>query len=42
MMFTKMVDKYGVEGKKSRVKGLGFIDDEVAFQKDKIIKKRTL
>jgi adenosylcobyric acid synthase len=40
MMFREIVDKFGVETERpTREDGLGFIDDTIYFQKEKILKK---
>ncbi len=39
MMFKKLIDRDRVESNFGEMDGLGFIDDEVVFQKHKILKK---
>jgi adenosylcobyric acid synthase len=40
MMFNKIIDKDSIESKELiTVEGLGFIDDDIIFQKDKIVKR---
>ncbi|HIP11604.1 MAG TPA: cobyric acid synthase [Arcobacter sp.] len=42
MMFENIIDKDAVESEKScSEKGLGFIDDDIIFQKEKILKKQS-
>ncbi len=39
MMFNRLIDKEHIEGDREIVDGLGFIDDDIIFQKDKIVKR---
>ncbi len=39
MMFNRLIDKKHIEGDKEIVDGLGFIDDDIIFQKEKIVKR---
>jgi len=39
MMFKKLIDKEHIESSKEIVEGLGFIDDNIIFIKDKIVKR---
>ena len=42
MMFEKIIDKDGVESENTCIEtGLGFIDDDIIFQKEKILKKQS-
>ncbi len=39
MMFKKLIDKDNIESNISSIEGLGFINDNIIFQKDKIVKR---
>ncbi len=39
MMFNRLIDKDNIESNISSIDGLGFIDDNIIFQKDKIVKQ---
>ncbi len=39
MMFNRLIDTEHIEGDREIVAGLGFIDDDIIFQKDKIVKR---
>ncbi len=39
MMFKNLLDPYYIESNQAITKGLGFIDDNIIFQKEKIVKK---
>jgi len=39
MMFKKLLDPDHIESNQTITKGLGFIDDDITFQKEKIVKK---
>ncbi len=39
MMFQKLIDNYAIESEKKEVEGLGFIDDNIIFQREKIVKR---
>ncbi|SFV71741.1 Cobyric acid synthase [hydrothermal vent metagenome] len=42
MMFQNIIDPKGIESKEIKsIEGLGFIDDDIIFQKEKIVKKAT-
>jgi len=42
MMFNKIIDNQAIETEKpTSMTGLGFIDDEIIFQKEKIVKRTT-
>jgi adenosylcobyric acid synthase len=42
MMFENIIDNFGIEtDKKTTTKALGFIDDDINFQKQKILNKKT-
>ena len=39
IMFKRLIDKFGVESDRGVVEGLGFINDNIIFQKEKIVKR---
>jgi len=39
MMFKKLIDRYGIESEKEEIEGLGFIDDNIIFQEEKVVKR---
>jgi len=39
MMFKRLLDPHHIESNQTITKGLGFIDDDITFQKEKIVKK---
>jgi len=39
MMFNRLIDREHIEGDKKIVDGLGFINDDIIFQKEKIVKR---
>ncbi len=39
MMFKKLIDRDNIESNISSIEGLGFINDNIIFQKDKIVKR---
>ena len=41
IMFNRLIDREHIEGDKEIVDGLGFIDDDIIFQKEKIVKRGT-
>ena len=41
MMFKRLLDADNIESTESSMEGLGFIDDDIIFQKEKIVKRET-
>lgn len=39
MMFEKLIDADQIESTQTSIEGLGFIDDDIVFQKEKIVKR---
>ena len=39
MMFEKLIDVEQIESTQTSIEGLGFIDDDIVFQKEKIVKR---
>jgi adenosylcobyric acid synthase len=39
MMFNRLIDRDNIESNISSIDGLGFIDDDIIFQKDKIVRR---
>ena len=41
MMFKRLIDTDNIESAETSMEGLGFIDDDIIFQKEKIVKRET-
>jgi len=41
MMFKRLLDVDSIESTETSMEGLGFIDDDIVFQKEKIVKRET-
>jgi len=39
MMFERLIDRLGVESNVETIEGLGFIDDDIVFQREKVLKR---